>query len=64
MTARKIPEISRPDKVLFPDDGITEARKNARGDRLHLDVQRNADAQTAVAPYAVRARTLLDALTA
>ncbi|MDX3691569.1 non-homologous end-joining DNA ligase [Streptomyces europaeiscabiei] len=34
----------------------TEARKKDRGDRLYLDVQRNAYAQTAVAPYSVRAR--------
>jgi bifunctional non-homologous end joining protein LigD len=34
----------------------TEARKKDRGDRLYLDIQRNAYAQTAVAPYTVRAR--------
>ncbi|MCX4445329.1 non-homologous end-joining DNA ligase [Streptomyces sp. NPDC087866] len=39
-----------------PERFTTEARKKARGDRLYLDVQRNAYAQTAVAPYAVRAR--------
>jgi bifunctional non-homologous end joining protein LigD len=33
-----------------------EARKDKRGDRLYLDVMRNAYAQTAVAPYAVRPR--------
>ncbi|MBT2405235.1 hypothetical protein J7I97_22750 [Streptomyces sp. ISL-87] len=38
------------------DHLTTEARKNARRGRLYLDVQRNAYAQTAVAPYAVRAR--------
>ncbi|MGW0709560.1 non-homologous end-joining DNA ligase [Streptomyces sp. NPDC002643] len=32
------------------------ARKKDRGDRLYLDVQRNAYAQTAVAPFSVRAR--------
>ncbi|MEE4543922.1 non-homologous end-joining DNA ligase [Streptomyces sp. V4-01] len=37
-----------------PDTLTTEARKAARGDRLYLDVQRNAYGQTAVAPYAVR----------
>jgi len=31
-------------------------RKDQRGDRVYLDVQRNAYGQTAVAPYAVRAR--------
>ncbi|WP_330336942.1 non-homologous end-joining DNA ligase [Streptomyces sp. NBC_00557] len=40
----------------YPDRFTTAARKDARGDRLYLDVQRNAYAQTAVAPYTVRAR--------
>jgi bifunctional non-homologous end joining protein LigD len=39
-----------------PDTLTTAPRKQARGGRLYLDVQRNAYAQTAVAPYAVRAR--------
>lgn len=39
-----------------PDLLTTAARKQDRGDRLYLDVQRNAYAQTAVAPYSVRAR--------
>jgi bifunctional non-homologous end joining protein LigD len=39
-----------------PDRLTTAARKKDRGDRLYLDVQRNAYAQTAVAPYAVRAK--------
>ncbi|MGW0698416.1 non-homologous end-joining DNA ligase [Streptomyces sp. NPDC002867] len=34
----------------------TAVRKQARGDRLYLDVQRNGYAQTAVAPYSVRAK--------
>lgn len=34
----------------------TEQRIAARGDRVYIDVMRNAYAQTAVAPYAVRAR--------
>lgn len=38
-----------------PGRFTTAARKKARGDRLYLDVQRNGYAQTAVAPYAVRA---------
>ncbi|MER6298044.1 non-homologous end-joining DNA ligase [Kitasatospora sp. NPDC001539] len=38
-----------------PDRLTTEARKRARAGRLYLDLQRNAYAQTAVAPYAVRA---------
>ncbi|MDN3293918.1 non-homologous end-joining DNA ligase [Streptomyces ficellus] len=39
-----------------PGELTTAARKQARGDRLYLDVQRNGYAQTAVAPYSVRAR--------
>ncbi|MFG3305100.1 non-homologous end-joining DNA ligase [Streptomyces wuyuanensis] len=39
-----------------PRELTTEARKAARGGRLYLDVQRNGYAQTAVAPYSVRAR--------
>ncbi|MFD7918071.1 non-homologous end-joining DNA ligase [Streptomyces sp. NPDC059740] len=39
-----------------PDRLTTEPRKDARKGRLYLDVQRNAYAQTAVAPYSVRAR--------
>ncbi|WP_225826101.1 non-homologous end-joining DNA ligase [Streptomyces naphthomycinicus] len=38
-----------------PDRLTTAARKQDRGDRLYLDVQRNAYAQTAVAPFTVRA---------
>ncbi|MET8633000.1 non-homologous end-joining DNA ligase [Streptomyces sp. NPDC004680] len=38
-----------------PELLTTAARKKDRGDRLYLDVQRNAYAQTAVAPYSVRA---------
>ena len=40
---------------LHPEELTIEARKQARGDRLYLDVHRNGYAQTAVAPYAVRA---------
>ena len=40
----------------YPDELTTEARKAKRGDRILLDVARNAYAQTAVPPYAVRAR--------
>ncbi|UNO41088.1 non-homologous end-joining DNA ligase [Streptomyces sp. MST-110588] len=39
-----------------PDRLTTEVRKAAREGRIYLDVQRNAYAQTAVAPYCVRAR--------
>ncbi|WP_320778582.1 non-homologous end-joining DNA ligase [Streptomyces sp. CRN 30] len=39
-----------------PDRLTTAARKKDRGGRLYLDVQRNAYAQTVVAPYTVRAR--------
>jgi bifunctional non-homologous end joining protein LigD len=34
----------------------TEQRKSGRGDRIYVDVMRNAYAQTAVAPYSPRAR--------
>ena len=39
-----------------PDRLTDQPRKDARGDRVYLDIQRNAYAQTAVAPYAVRAK--------
>ncbi|MFJ4206334.1 non-homologous end-joining DNA ligase [Streptomyces sviceus] len=39
-----------------PDRLTTAARKKDRGDRLYLDIQRNAYAQTAVAPFTVRAK--------
>lgn len=39
-----------------PSRLTTEPRKAARQGRLYLDTQRNAYAQTAAAPYAVRAR--------
>ncbi len=39
-----------------PDRLTIEARKNKRRGRLFLDVMRNSYAQTAVPPYAVRAR--------
>jgi bifunctional non-homologous end joining protein LigD len=42
--------------VGHPDRLTTAARKKDRGDRLYLDVQRNGYAQTAVAPFTVRAR--------
>jgi len=39
-----------------PDRLTTAVRKKERGDRLYLDIGRNAYAQTAVAPLTVRAR--------
>jgi bifunctional non-homologous end joining protein LigD len=39
-----------------PGERTTEQRKAKRGDRVFLDVARNAYAQTAAAPYSVRAR--------
>ena len=39
-----------------PDLLTLEARKDKRGDRVLVDVQRNAYGQTAIPPYAVRAR--------
>ncbi|WP_244260321.1 non-homologous end-joining DNA ligase LigD [Kitasatospora cineracea] len=38
-----------------PDRLTTAARRQARGGRLYLDVQRNGHGQTTVTPYAVRA---------
>lgn len=39
----------------WPNELTTEQRKRKRGRRIYLDVARNAYAQTAVAPYSVRA---------
>jgi bifunctional non-homologous end joining protein LigD len=39
-----------------PDVITTEQRKEARGGRVYADIMRNSYAQTAVAPYSVRAR--------
>jgi bifunctional non-homologous end joining protein LigD len=47
-------------EVVVADDSAhrtVEVRKTKRGDRVYLDVMRNAYAQTAVAPYSVRARS-------
>jgi bifunctional non-homologous end joining protein LigD len=48
--------IARELTARHPDRLTDEPRKARRGDRVYLDIQRNAYAQTAVAPYAVRAR--------
>ncbi|MFF7971499.1 non-homologous end-joining DNA ligase [Streptomyces sp. NPDC007905] len=48
-------EVAEFAEAADPDRLTTAARKSERGDRLYLDVQRNAYAQTAVAPYTVRA---------
>lgn len=39
-----------------PDRLTTKQRKDARGDRTFLDINRNAYGQTTVAPYSLRAR--------
>ncbi|MDP9022296.1 MAG: non-homologous end-joining DNA ligase [Actinomycetota bacterium] len=39
-----------------PDRLTTAQRKSKRGDRIFIDINRNAYAQTFVAPYAIRAR--------
>jgi bifunctional non-homologous end joining protein LigD len=39
-----------------PGELTVEQRRNQRGDRVYIDVMRNAYAQTVTAPYAVRAR--------
>jgi bifunctional non-homologous end joining protein LigD len=46
-------------EIVVADDTAhrtVEVRKDKRGGRVYLDVMRNAYAQTAVAPYSVRAR--------
>jgi bifunctional non-homologous end joining protein LigD len=49
-------EVARAAAERAPDRLTVEQRKAKRGDRIYVDVQRNAYAQTAVAPYAVRPR--------
>lgn len=49
-------EVAELAAARHPDRLTTAARKQERGDRLYLDVQRNGYAQTAVAPFSVRAR--------
>lgn len=49
-------ELSEVLAARHPDTLTTEFRKKNRGTRLYLDIQRNAYAQTAVAPWAVRAK--------
>ncbi|WP_433873243.1 non-homologous end-joining DNA ligase [Saccharopolyspora sp. CA-218241] len=39
-----------------PDRLTTEQRKDKRGDRIFLDINRNAYGQTMIAPYSLRAR--------
>jgi bifunctional non-homologous end joining protein LigD len=51
--ARDVAEVVADDD---PAHRTVEMRKDKRGERIYLDVMRNAYAQTAVAPYAVRAR--------
>jgi bifunctional non-homologous end joining protein LigD len=51
--ARDVAEVVVADD---PQHRTLEARKVDRGGRVYLDVMRNAYAQTAVAPYSVRAR--------
>jgi bifunctional non-homologous end joining protein LigD len=51
--AREVAEIVAADD---PAHRTVEQRKDKRGDRIYVDVMRNAYAQTAAAPYTVRAR--------
>lgn len=51
--ARDVAELVAADD---PAHRTVEVRKDRRGDRVYLDIMRNAYAQTAVAPYAVRPR--------
>jgi bifunctional non-homologous end joining protein LigD len=49
-------ELARLLAARHPEELTTEARKAKRGDRILIDVARNTYAQTAVPPYAVRAK--------
>ena len=49
-------DVARAAAERAPDRLTVEQRKAKRGGRIYVDVQRNAYAQTAVAPYAVRPR--------
>ncbi|MFF2521006.1 non-homologous end-joining DNA ligase [Streptomyces liangshanensis] len=49
-------DVARTLAARDPDHLTTEVRTAARGGRLYLDIQRNGYAQTAVAPFSVRAR--------
>jgi bifunctional non-homologous end joining protein LigD len=51
--ARDVAEVAVADD---PAHRTVEVRKDKRGRRVYLDIMRNAYAQTAVAPYSVRAR--------
>jgi bifunctional non-homologous end joining protein LigD len=51
--ARDVAELVAADD---PTHRTVEARKDKRDGRIYLDIMRNAYAQTAVAPYSVRAR--------
>jgi bifunctional non-homologous end joining protein LigD len=51
--ARDVAEVVASDD---PGHRTLEARKDKRGRRVYLDIMRNGYAQTAVAPYSVRAR--------
>lgn len=51
--AREVSEVVAADD---PAHRTVEARKDKRDGRVYLDIMRNAYAQTAVAPYSVRAR--------
>ena len=49
-------DVARVMVARLPDELTLESRKAKRGDRMLVDVNRNAYAQTAVPPYAVRPR--------
>ncbi len=56
-TTRKLADhIAELAVELDPDNRTTEQRKNKRGGRVFIDVNRNAYAQSGVAPYSVRAK--------
>lgn len=50
-------EVAEALAAAHPDRLTTAVRKKDRGGRIYLDIQRNAYAQTSVAPFAVRAKS-------
>jgi bifunctional non-homologous end joining protein LigD len=49
-------ELARQLAEAAPDKLTTEQRKDQRGERIFLDINRNAFGQTSVAPYSLRSR--------
>jgi bifunctional non-homologous end joining protein LigD len=56
MIMRAVPGAGDSPRLPGPDAVTTEQRKDKRGERIYIDVMRNAYAQTVAASYGVRAR--------